>query len=395
MAEDYDQLIRELLGYGVDPQQLASLPMIPQSYVDSVWDQDAGTYVDKELTYGKPSTRLWHGQTLLDQILSPQLAILGGAYGVPGIDYMQDVEEAQEPIPTPFADYLAGSSDQYEAALGEDLQSGLGVSAAKDKIRTLYEEGAITEGRQNDLLAFADRAFDEQLDAASETAARAAGGGSDKDLSPVEEAYREAGVTPPWVTYEDYADPESGYYSPEVIEAEYTPKTRKQISKREKQGNRFLKSVDRFMKDVQQRRDDALTGEEKGAVNQAVEVALKSLNLFGGGKDSRRLADSRQGVGNFVQAQGRTPTWRELGFEGNWVDNIDQGQGEAYDPTFAGGSPEAHAQIAQDLAAYQQQSYENDRRKLAARRLTEQGRTPSSDEIRARVALTRFLGIPA
>ena len=434
--DEFEALLAQLYGYGITPEQLASLPMVPNTYIDSKWNQDAGTYVPTEMQYGKPSTRLWHAQTALQEMGLP-LPILGEAMGLPTIDVGQPFNPEltdqpvlpgeEDPASYPFLEALESSQDADEQAIAKGIRDGVGLSTIKGQIALVEDEN-----KRDALNKQADRAYEEFVTGGDVGASHNSSGGSaptpesggdyrSDELGPVQKMYAEAGLPMPWEQY-----------TGETVPDQYLPKNyQKNIARAEKKGNRFLKSIERFVQQTKKRQDESLTREERDATGEAVKSALKGLGIMGNAAPGAPPGwqSSNQELGQSFLGQVADPGTLPSAFD-EWHDNMqgsvgdlqraqvydnpfadairqftsggamtpDQNQliyeGTGYNNAFAGGSPEAHMQIAREGAQFAAEEHDRQVRDAAAKIASAQGRSPSSDAVSARVALARFLGIP-
>ena len=447
--EEFEALLAQLQGYGISPEALASMPMIPNSYVDKKWNQDAGAYVPTEMPYSKPSTRMWHANEMLRQIGVP-LPILGESMGLPTVDVNQPFDPAITELPqdptqtgpeTPYLDAMANSQDADEQKIAQGIRDGIGLSTIKSQIGLVQDET-----KRDALNSLADEAYKEYVGGSS-TSSSSSGGTSDgggaaggdyrgQQLTPVERMYAEAGIPMPWEEYTGPStDPATGERIPGTLPDKYLPKDYEQNkAKIQSKGQRFLKSVERFVKQTKQHQDNALTDTERTAASDAVKKALSSLGILGADAPGapEGWTSSEQNVGGgFLESMGDPGNIADVaggaasGYD-DWHDNMQgsvapqqydnpfldavqlftQGgsmspeqnqlvaQGTGYDPVWAGGSPEAHMQIAQEGQEYAAQNHDESLRRGIAQVATTLGHTPSSDAVSARVALARYLGIP-
>lgn len=414
--DEIEKLLQQLYGFGITPEALQQFPMVPQSYVDKKWNQDAGTYVPTEMPFSKPSTRQWAVSEGMRTIFSPELAMLGGAYGAPTMDYSQhlnpELEGQQpgtaEPAPTPYLDALAKSQDPDEQAIAQGIKQGVGLSNIKAQILKVQDPN-----KQEVLSGLADKAYDEYVSGGSgapQTGTSTDSGGGDVgpygdyrgtgELTPVEQMYANAGIPMPWEEY-----------TAENVPDQYMPKNaKKTIATQARQGDKFLKSVERFIEQAKKRQsedhhsrrmaEEVLQNQmrksvQSGAIpREKARYSASTAPTSGGEPQARQYGDQtaqpftgtgEEWVNTFFPQQGSGETQPFIQNQQNaWV---------APDPQWAGGSPEAHQQIAQDLVQWQQQKDVTDQKKIAAAYAQSQGASPTTDSIKARVALARFLGL--
>lgn len=407
-----DPLLQQLLDYGVMPEQIAGAPMIPNSYVDSKWNQDAGAYVPTEMLYAKPSTRLWHGQQMLNMLMDPQFAALGEAYGIPTLDVFQGAEgdaAAAQPAATPLLDAMSQSPDPNVVDIANDIRSGIDPMTIKASIQQLALTGELDQDQVDEYSFGVDNAYNEYADAVAP--AEGEGGpmqaakieaARKRAMSPVEQAMYEAGL--PQIDEQYTAD---SPYLDRIMPDWFYEKMAQGERQGERNVNRAQRSIRRDQRQTRRGEQDEMKMEQAvSAVQQAVREAQQQQQQAAAPvpsdwREAAQYMPAGSPAGVVMQQEAANYEGQASPWDQPYQPQMDIasmfGASTPYIPEHFEQAPVDYNQQfnrAEELNNYFRQQDEENMRNFVAAKAQEQGRSPSSDATQARVALWRFLGLP-
>lgn len=165
-----------------------------------------GTYADgeqKDWTTAEQAKGVNLQQDRMQSLFDPRFAAFGAALGLPGgVDYSQMVEqEAPAPPPvvlTPTFDSYSQSQDPLAQQIAEAVNSGMPRAQVAQLIRANVPDADLAGDYTKDVdTIFTERASAQQAQATYDSTPQ------EKKLSPMEEMYRDAGLSSPLAQYDE------------------------------------------------------------------------------------------------------------------------------------------------------------------------------------------------